>query len=191
MIVLPTQYFVSLRNFKQGFWITFLPSKTLLQTLAAIWVVALMHYNCVFPKLKICGSLNIDISYDITTNRKRINKIHPNKIHTNNIYLLHIWKPFLNFQPFFAHCIIIWSWNWVSKLWFFKIPRKFQRGTTMFVASLLWLQSPSQVVTQSPLLLATPKIETNETKNKNKNWSQVPIACIALQQIGLFSNPYH
>ena len=90
MIVLPAQDFLSSSNFKHGFWITFFPSKTLLQTLVAIWVVALMYYNCVFAKVKICGSLHIDISCDITTNTKRINQIHQNKICTNNLYLLHI-----------------------------------------------------------------------------------------------------
>ena len=93
MTVLPTQNCLSSRNFKHEFWITFFPSKTLLQTLAAIWVVALIYYNCVFPKVNICGSLNIEISCDITTNTKRINKIHKNKTFTNNIYL-HLLKTF-------------------------------------------------------------------------------------------------
>ena len=35
----------------------------------------------------------------------------------------------------------------------------------MVVSALLWLQSYSQVVNKSPMLLIAPKIETNETKN--------------------------
>ena len=158
---LPTQYFLSSISFKHGFLITFFPSKTLLQTLAAIWVVALMHYNCVFPKVTICGYLNIDISCDITTKTKRINQIHQNKIYTNDIYL-HLLETFSELSTFFLMYnslkLALSCQNWI-----YNIPRKFQRGTTMLISSLLWLQSPSQVVTQYPLLLDSPKIETSNS----------------------------
>ena len=85
---------------------------------------------------------------------------------TNTLYLLRIWKPFLNFQRFLAHYVILWSFNLVAKIWVFKFPRKFQKGTNMLATTLLWLQSPSQVVTQSPILLVSPKIETYDAKNK-------------------------
>ena len=101
MTVLPTQYLVSSINFKHGLWITFFPSKTLLQALTAIWVVALMYYNCVFPKVNICGSLKFDITCDITTNTKRINKIHKNKIFTNNLYL-HLLETFCELSSLFT-----------------------------------------------------------------------------------------
>ena len=38
----------------------------------------------------------------------------------------------------------------------------------MIFSALLWLQAYSQVVTISPMLLAAPKIETNETKNDSR-----------------------
>ena len=102
MAVFPTQDCLYSMNFKHRFWITIFPSKALLQTLAAIWVVALMYYNCVFPKVKICGYFNIDISRETTTNTKRINKIDQNKICTNNIYLI-ILETFSELSSLFAY----------------------------------------------------------------------------------------
>ena len=138
MTIFSTQDFFPSSNFKHGFWITLFPSKILLQNLAVIWAVAHMYYNCVFPKVKICGYLNIDISCDITTNTKRINKIHQNKIFTNNIYL-HLLKTFMNIHPFlllYNSLKLVLSFE----TWIYKIKRNFQRGTTMLVSSPLWLQ---------------------------------------------------
>ena len=132
MAVLPTQYFFSSRNLKHVFWIAFFPSKTLLQNLAAIWVVALEYYNCVFPKVKMCGSLHIDISCDITTNTKRINKFHENKIFTNNIYL-HLMETFFKLSAPFCLCIIHWSWYWVSKLEFIRFQESFKEELPLFL----------------------------------------------------------
>ena len=170
MTVLPTQYCLSSRNFKHGSLITSFPSKNLLQTLGAIWVVALMYYNCVFPKVKICGYLNKLIHpMESPLTPKGLIKSIKTKF-SQIIFTSIFWKPFLNFQPFLllynSLKLVLYCQTWIS-----KIPIKFKRGTTMLDFSLLRLQSPSQVVTQYPLFLVSPKIETKQYLN--------PISCIA------------
>ena len=66
------------------------------------WVYLWCH-TVYFGLPQAIGSFlhNIDISCDITTNTKRINKIHQNKICTNNLYL-HLLENFLNFLPLFT-----------------------------------------------------------------------------------------
>ena len=51
------------------------------------------------PKCKETWIMHIDISYNITTNTKRINQIKKIQICANNIYLL-ILETFINFHPF-------------------------------------------------------------------------------------------
>ena len=65
---------------------------------ALLWFCSLIFFSCnlssdthvlqfYVPKSKEVWIVNIDISCNITTNTKRINKIYPKKKFTNNLYL--------------------------------------------------------------------------------------------------------
>ena len=79
---------------------------------ALLWFCSLIFFSynlssgthvlqfCV-PKCKEMWIMHIDISFNITTNTKRINQIHKNQICTNNLYL-HILETFSEISPLFA-----------------------------------------------------------------------------------------
>ena len=114
MTVLPTRYCLYSINFKHGFWITFFPSKNFLQTLTAIWVVPLMCYNYVFPKVK-----NVDIwilIYLVTSPIKPKGLIKSIKTKFSQIIFISFifGNLFWIFNPF---SITIWFFEVATKIW--------------------------------------------------------------------------
>ena len=129
-----------------------------------------MYYYFVFPKVKCCVFCILISPVTSPLNTKRsINSIKTK--FSQMIFTSIFWKPFSEISTSFCSFFVYLKLYGVTKFWVFKILRKFQRGTTIIAAVILWLQSPSQVVTQSPILLAATKIETKQYQD--------PIAGIA------------
>ena len=78
---------------------------------ALLWFFSLIFFSCnlsseihvlqfFVPKSKEMWIVHIDILCNITTNTKRINKIHKKTKFWQIIFTSLFWKPFLNFHPF-------------------------------------------------------------------------------------------
>ena len=112
-----------------------------------LWFFSLIFFSCNLSssthvlQIFIPGSIemwivHIYISYNITSNTKRTNQIHKNQICTNNLYL-HILETFSELSPLFASIYFFEVGTELPNFEFLKIPRKFQRGTTMLAVVLL------------------------------------------------------
>ena len=140
-----------------------------------------MSCNFLFQKVKRCGLCILIYHVTSPLTPRGLIKYIKTKF-AQIIFTSIFWKPFLDFHPFLlvynSLKLVLSYQTWIS-----NIPRNFQIGTTMLVAYLLWLQSPSQVVTQYPLMLVSPKIETKQYPD--------PIACIAPFQTSWEQNIDH